>query len=42
MDMSFMFLILMGFLAFVLVAGFFQTVSVAVTQRAKDKRFTQK
>lgn len=42
MDMSFMFLIAMGLLTFVLVAGLFQTVSVLVTQRAKDKRSAQK
>lgn len=42
MDMSFVFLITMGLLAAVLVAGFFQTVSAAVIQRAKDKRSAQK
>ncbi len=42
MDMSFVFLITMGFLTFVLVAGLFQTVSVLVTRRAREDRFTQK
>lgn len=38
MDMSFVFLIAMGGLAFVLVAGLSQTVSVLVTRRAGAKR----
>ena len=37
MDMSIVFLFAMGFLTCALVAGLFQTVSVVVTRRAKDK-----
>lgn len=42
MDMSFVFLIMMGLFASVLVTVLFQTVSVAVTQRVKDKRSARK
>jgi len=42
MDMSVLFLIAMGLVTVVLVAGLFQTVSVLVTQRAKDTRFARK
>jgi len=41
MDMSLVFLFAMGFLTCALVAGLFQTVSVAVTRRAKDRRSAQ-
>lgn len=40
MDMSLVFLFAMGFLTCALVAGLFQTVSVVVIRRAKDKRPT--
>ena len=42
MDMSIVFLFAMGFLTCALVAGLFQTVSVAAMRRAKAKRSTQK
>jgi hypothetical protein len=42
MDMSLVFLFAMGFLTCALVAGLFQTASVAVTRRTKEKRSTQK
>lgn len=42
MDMSIVFLFAMGFLTCALVAGLFQTLSVAVTRRAKDRRSMQK
>ncbi|MFO0778995.1 MAG: hypothetical protein U0223_15510 [Nitrospira sp.] len=42
MDMSIVFLFSMGFTTCGMVAGLFQTVSVAVTRRYKDKRSVQK
>ncbi|MHC9063989.1 hypothetical protein ACYX34_15040 [Nitrospira sp. CMX1] len=42
MDMSIIFLFAMGFMTCGLVAGLYQTVSLAVMRRAKDKRFAQK
>lgn len=42
MDMSLVFLLAMGFLTCALVAGLFQTVSVALAQRSKDRRPARK
>ena len=42
MDMSIVFLFAMGFLTCALVAGLYQTASVVVARRARDKRATQK
>ncbi len=41
MDMSFIFLVMMGFLTGVPLAGLFQTVTVAVTRRVGQDRSAQ-
>ena len=42
MDMTLVFLFAMGFLTCALVAGLFQTVSVALARRGKDRRPVRK
>jgi hypothetical protein len=37
MDMSFIFLVAVGFLTGVLVAGFFQTVTAVVVRRVREQ-----
>lgn len=42
MDMTFVFLVVMGFLTCVLVAGLFQTLTVVLTRRARENWSSRK